>query len=218
MKPWLSICLLCCAAAPAAVSAPPEQPGAREVPAFLEGTVRQLRATVAGITTLVARAHMVRRTAGLREPVNADCAIAYAAPDVLRMDVAGPCGYLLLVSNGVATTASAGHDWQDVRPLAGHERVLDDVLGIATFADGRAFDFQLRVEGDETVITAYLRPDQREKREQAFAEYGRSAMLHVVWLNTVTGRIRQTRVRTLGGDDTTLSFRELWINGVLQSQ
>jgi len=31
-------------------------------------------------------------------------------------------------------------------------------------------------------------------------------------------RIRQTRVRTLGGDDTTLSFRELWINGVLQSQ
>ena len=221
VRSCLAVCVaaVCVAAAPAAaVSTSVEAPGAArgkqpdDVPSFLDTTLAMIREYSRTVTTLTAAVTMKRQTAGLTQPVQTECRVEYHAPGMLEMVVKGIYPYTVSVSGGVVRTVFAASGDVDVRPLDEGERVLDDFLGIALLANQPEYDLRFSVEQDTYVVQASMRPEAQERLAQDMRRNARRAALRTLWVAAQNGRVTQTRVVTLSGDDTTLTFHEQWIN------
>jgi outer membrane lipoprotein-sorting protein len=179
---------------------------------FMEETMDIVNTFREKTTSYMANITMVRRVAGLNQFVSSDCRVVYRAPGFLSMDVKGINSYSVVVSNGVVMTTFPDSRETDTRILGEQEHVLDDFLGIAGKPKKKTFDFNFKTEKNLYVVSAVMRPAQRLLLTKDIVKNARTAVKRVIWVNPRTEQIVKTHVVTLGGDDTTLTFRDQWIN------
>lgn len=179
---------------------------------FMEETMGIVNTFREKTTSYMANVTMVRRVAGLTQYVSSDCRVVYRAPDYLSMEVKGINSYTVIVSTGLVMTTFPDTQETDTRKLNEHEYILDDFLGIAGTPKKKTFDFNFKTDKNLYVVTAVMRPDERLLLTKDIVNNARTAVKRVIWVNPRTEQIVKTHVVTLGGDDTTLTFRDQWIN------
>jgi outer membrane lipoprotein-sorting protein len=179
---------------------------------FMEETMDIINTFREKTTSYLAHITLVRRVAGLTQFVSSDCRVLYRSPGYLSMDVKGINSYTVVISNRLVTTTFPDTQESDTRMLNEQEHILDDFLGIAGTLQSKSVDVNFKTEKNLYVVTAVMRPDERLLLTKDIVKNARTAVKRVIWVNPRTEQIVKTHVVTLGGDDTTLTFRDQWIN------
>ncbi len=201
-----------CGAAPTARVTSGQAGERRQVRTFLDETLAIVQRFMNTTTTLAANVSLRRRATGLTDFVNADCRVFYRAPGYLEMDVKGLHPYSVLISNGVVRTEFKETCEVDTRALAANENIFEDFLGISSFPDKRKYRFSFRTEGNLYIITATLRPQFRMAFAREILKNAHKAAQRIMWVDPIAARVVKTQVKTLGGGDSTYTYRAQWIN------
>jgi len=184
--------------------------GPKEILNFMEETIAIIKNFERNTKNFSANISVRQKVAGITDFVNQDWRVEYRAPGYLKLISKGMYPYSVIVSNREVFTAI--EDKVDVRPLEIDEDIFEHFLGIGYFKNIKMYDMRFRTEGDLYVLKGempmkYWAPLQRDIIANSYI-----TIFMEIWVNTITGKVVKSHVKSLGGRDITYTYREQWVN------
>lgn len=176
---------------------------------FYDAATRQLRTFMSSVTSFTAHVDITRRAIGIQHPIRMEGMFQFTAPDTLSMIVTGSAPYSVTVSASEVVTHVPLIPLTDTRSLYPGESLWEHFLGIILPEDERDFLIRFRVENDIYIITGERRAESLEALREDPAENAWQIVWYMLRLTTHTGELRETRTRTLVGEETHIIYRSV---------
>ena len=188
---------------------------AGEVRNFMNETIAIIKKFINTTTNLSADISIRHKVAGVTDFLNQDCHIDYNAPGYLKKEVKGMYPFTTIVSNNTVITKVGDAGETDIRPLLPSENIFETFLGIGYFRDIKKYKMKFRTEGSLYVLKGEMPTKYWIPLRKNIVENAHVTVYMEIWVDPRTQKIVKSQVRTLGGRDTTYTYRVQWVNGKL---